>query len=291
MQRGITMIKNAYAKINLSLEILQKRNDGYHDVRTIMQKVSLCDIVSVEVSSDNLISLECDVFVCDEKDNLAYKAAVMFRDEYVKLVGKTFGVNISITKNIPDKAGLAGGSADCAAVLDCLYNMFPGVSYELIEDIASRLGSDINFCLEKYKCALCAGRGIDVTPCHPYISENILVCVPDAGLKTSEIYQRFDNSPVFFGYSPSDVIFEILNKGGSEIFPHVLNSFSAICEKEISDISDIKNTMKSCGALCAQMSGSGSSVFGIFPDRHTIETAYKNLEGSYKKLFICRTVE
>lgn len=285
------MIKNAYAKINLALEILQKRQDGYHEVKTVMQKVSLCDTVSVNLHDDNSINLSCDVYVCEEKDNLAYKAAVLFREEYNKATGKSFGADISIIKNIPDKAGLAGGSADCAAVLDCLYQMLPGVTYERIEKIAASLGSDINFCLEKYKCALCKGRGTDIFPCQSYKSGNILICVPDNGLKTSEIYRLFDDAPVLFGYSPSEEILKVLNSGEGDIFPHVLNSFSSICEKEIKDITEIKNVMKSSGALCAQMSGSGSSVFGIFADRCSLENAYNKLSSKYKRLYICNTVE
>lgn len=285
------MLKNAYAKINLSLEILKKREDGYHNIRTIMQKVSLCDVVSVDKRDDEEISLNCSVYVCEEKDNLAYKAAVKFRDEYRKQFGEGFGVDISIIKNIPDKAGLAGGSADCAAVLDCLYEMFPGLCYKKIELIAASLGSDINFCLEKYKAALCTDRGIEITPCASLMAENVLICVPDDGLKTSDIYRMFDENPVLYDYSPSDIIFEKLNNKCSDIFSHILNSFAPICEKEIPDITEIKDIMNSSGALTSQMSGSGSSVFGIFPDRQTLDIAYSKLKNKYKKLYICSTVE
>ena len=123
------VVKKAYAKINLTLEILDKRTDGYHNIRSVMQKISLCDILSFSFKDDKSITLTCSKNVCPMKDNLAYKAAELFLEKYNAKCGKSFGVDIHIEKHIPDKAGLAGGSADCACVLDCLYEHFGVVDY------------------------------------------------------------------------------------------------------------------------------------------------------------------
>lgn len=282
--------KFAYAKINLTLEILDKREDGYHNIRSVMQKVSLCDKLTFEFSSDPGIELYCDRNVCEPQDNLAYKAAQKYIELYKKLCGKEFGVKISIYKNIPDKAGLAGGSADCACVLDALYKEYGVLTYNDVEDIAASLGSDINFCLDKYRCALCTDRGIVLEHCRPY-NGDVLICVPDSGMKTSDIYKAFDSCPIYFDGNPSAQVQRSLNSGNqNEIFPYIVNSFSPICQAECDDITYIKNIMKDKGALATEMSGSGSSVFGLFENPVRIEKAYEALSVKYKNCFKCRTI-
>lgn len=283
--------KNAYAKINLSLEILDKRADGYHNIRSVMQKVSLCDILEFEFNTHGRISLECDVDVCPQEDNLAYKAAVLYKEKYKNTNSCDIGVSIKIQKNIPDKAGLAGGSADCACVLDAMYEHFGGISYDDVEEIAASLGSDINFCLDRYRCALCTDRGIRLDACTAFDCDNVVICVPDTGMKTSDIYRRFDASPILYPDDPTGKIVSLLNSGKQhEIYPHIKNSFAPICEDSCADITEIKRTMLSCGALASQMSGSGSSVFGFFSDRDTAEKCRLVLTEKFKKVFVCKTV-
>lgn len=281
----------AYAKINLTLEILNKRDDGYHNIRSVMQKVSLSDTLYFDFFDRGDIFLECDRKVCSAEDNLAYKAAAMFRNKYFNKTGKTFGVHIIINKNIPDKAGLAGGSADCACVLDCLYETFPGIDYVEIESIASKLGSDINFCLDRHKSALCTGRGTEIQDCMPLKDVQILICVPDYGMKTSDIYKAFDNDPIYFKNDPSGMVKDLLNAGRtSEIYSLTVNSFAPICESVCKDIAYIKETMFSQGAHAAQMSGSGSAVYGIFDDDEKMHICFERLSAQYQKCYICGTV-
>lgn len=283
--------KKAYAKINLTLEILDKRDDGYHNIRSVMQKVSLYDIVDFELSDSGIISLECDKYVCDEKDNLAYKAAALYSKKYFENTGKRIGAEIKIHKKIPDKAGLAGGSADCACVLDCLYEHFGGIDYQAVEAIAACLGSDINFCLENYRCALCTDRGINLQKCAPLRCENILICVPDFSMKTSEIYSAFDFSPVYFSGNPSEKVLKALSAGDyGELYKNIVNAFSPICEKKCRDIAEIKNIMFSCGAHVSQMSGSGSAVFGMFGNSAEMQKCNDILSKKYKKCFMCFSV-
>ncbi len=283
--------RNAYAKINLTLEIREKREDGYHNIRSVMQKVSLCDILTFEELQEEKIVLTCSVDVCAAEDNLAYKAAVKYLEKYKRTTGKSFGTAIHINKVIPDKAGLAGGSADCACVLDHLFKTYGGIDYFDVEEIAASLGSDINFCLDKYRCALCTDRGVVLEKCKPYCSEHILICVPDHGMKTGDIYRAFDASPILYDGNPSENVKALLNDGKQNmIYEYTVNSFAPICEKECEDITLIKDTMKAYGALASQMSGSGSSVYGIFENSTDIENCYNKLSAKYKKCYICKTV-
>lgn len=283
--------KKAFAKINLTLEILDKREDGYHNIRSVMQKVSLCDNISFEILNEERITLSCSVDVCAEKDNLAYKAAECFLAKYKEKTGKTFGVKIHIDKTIPDKAGLAGGSADCACVLDFLFENFGGLSYDDVEEIAASLGSDINFCLDKYRCALCTDRGIVLEKCKAFKSDYVLICVPENGMKTSDIYRAFDENPVLFDENPSVIVRDYLNGGNQDkIYSHTVNAFAPICESVCSEISEIKKIMRDSGALASQMSGSGSSVYGIFKNGEELENCYSELSEKFKKCYKCRTL-
>lgn len=285
------IIRNAYAKINLTLEILEKREDGYHNIKSVMQKVSLCDVLTFEFDDSRDIYLECSKNVCEMKDNLAYKAAEIFFALYSEKTDKPYGVKIHIQKNIPDKAGLAGGSADCACVLDCLLEKYGVLSYDDIEAIASSLGSDINFCLNKYRCALCTDRGIVLEKCASYPFENILICVPEYGMKTSDIYRAFDSNPVRFDHEPSFTVKDALVNGDVlTIYKNIVNSFEPICERECPDIEYIKNKMLTYGAQAACMSGSGSSVFGIFEDKQKLLACRDELSAKYKNCFICHAV-
>ena len=283
--------KNAYAKINLTLEIREKREDGYHNIRSVMQKVSLCDRLTFEKAEDNKIILTCNADVCAPEDNLAYKAAARYLEMYKENSGKSFGVKIHIDKCIPDKAGLAGGSADCACVLDYLYETYGGFSYDKVEEIAASLGSDINFCLNKYVCALCTDRGIVLEKCTPFSGRNILICVPDHGMKTSEIYRAFDDSPILYDDNPSEAVRNFLNSGNQEkIFDYTVNSFAPVCEKACPDITYIKKTMKNFDALSSQMSGSGSSVYGIFENDKDLDLCFGKLSEKFKKCYKCETI-
>jgi len=279
---------NANAKINLALDVTGKRDDGYHEVCMILQEIDLCDTLEIALTDDGEIHLSCDGLEDTDKcDNLAYKAARLFLD----YLGSKNGCNIKLTKNIPVGAGLAGGSADCACVLDCLYEKYGVLDYSDVEEIAASLGSDINFCLDKYRCALCTDRGIKLEKCTPFEWENVLVCVPDLGMKTSDIYNAFDASPILFEDNPSCVVKDALAfKDTKTVFSHIVNSFESICEKECADISHIKSIMTSHGSNASSMSGSGSSVFGFFNDAQSLNACKAELTKKYKKCFECRTV-
>lgn len=275
---------NAKAKINLTLEIFDKRKDGYHEMRSVMHKIGLFDVVKVSVDTERAddnageIRVICSKPVCDEKDNLAYKAADSFMSLYYKKTGKVFACNIEIEKNIPDKAGLGGGSADCAAVLDALTKLLGAVSEKEKEELAASLGSDVPFMLEKYECALASGTGTTLKklPLMPICY--CVIGVPDTGLSTRDIYDLFDEKKnVLPNVKTNSLISALEQEDFGRICDNIVNQFEPICIHEVPEIGKIKRSLLKSGAYTACMSGSGSAVFGIFTDENKASSALEAL--------------
>ena len=279
-----TITVNARAKINLTLEIFDKRKDGYHDMRSVMHKIGLCDVVKVTVETDRTdenageIRVICSKPVCEEKDNLAYKAADSFLSLYYKKTGRIASCIIEIEKNIPDKAGLAGGSADCAAVLDALVRLLGVISEKEKEEIASELGSDVPFMLEKYDCALATGTGTTLRKLPMMPMCYCVIGTPDTGLSTRDIYDLFDEKKhVVPNVKANSLIAALEQEDFGRICDNIINQFEPICIHELPEIGKIKKSLLKSGAYAAQMSGSGSAVFGIFTDEADAKKAYDAL--------------
>ncbi len=265
------MKQTAFAKINLTLEILGKnRPDGFHDIKSVMHKINLGDEIEIVPRNDGKINLECsDKTLCSTEQNLAYKAAKAYFDEYERIFGKRVGADITVTKHTPSGAGLGGGSADAACVIDMLLKLFPGVSDEKCDELCALLGSDVVFCREKYTCALCTGRGEIVTKVSGLPECFILIAKPIESLNTAGIYSEYDKKfSDDYSKNLSDKLVLTLSEGCLyDICSHLVNDFEPICIPRLSQIQDIKNKMLSFKALASQMSGSGSAVFGIFDSR------------------------
>ena len=260
--------KKAYAKINLTLEILgTRRGDGYHDIASVMHKAPcLYDDVVVLVSQKLCgITLSCDKDVCAPSDNLAYRAAKAYIDLCAEKNVSVPGVNIDIRKNIPAGAGLAGGSSDAAAVLDALNKALGVLSDEEIFKIAFSLGSDVPFCLEKHTCALCTGRGEIIKELSPLKNTEIKILVPDSPLYTKAVYSEYDR---LYGddytKSKSLEMAKALEKGEDtqSLAKYMCNDFEEICVRQCPEIAVLCEKLKGEGYF-SQMSGSGCAVFGI----------------------------
>ena len=266
------MKRTAFCKINLTLEILgTKRGDGFHDLRTVMHKIPLGDIVEIDVKSGNgTIELSCDSDVCKNEDNLAYRAAKVYLDAYNVRVGKNADVFIKLSKVTPTGAGLGGGSADAATVLDMLHLLLGGVTEENVLDMAKSLGSDVPFCLARYMSAYCEGRGelcrsIDVLP----DGTCLVVAKPLESINTKGIYGEYDKMyGDDYSKSVSDEMEKALKDANLlEIGKLVVNDFESVCIPRLPEIDTIKKKIMSFGAVACQMSGSGSAVFGLFDDK------------------------
>ena len=260
----IIIEKKAFAKINLTLEILgKKRGDGFHDMASVMHKIDLCDTVTVTWDDAfEGITLNCDADVCAPEENLAFRAAKAYYDA----IGKTANLKIDLVKRIPFGAGLAGGSADAAAVLDAVNEKEKALSLAELSAIAASLGSDIPFCLEAHTCAMCTGRGEIVTDLPtPDLSGRVVVKKPTMSLSTKGIYAAYDEKyGEDYTKDRTERMAQRIRKGAElkEILALMCNDFQPLCEERCPEIADLVAEMRKQGML-SQMSGSGSAVFGI----------------------------
>ncbi len=256
------VIITAPAKINLMLDVAGKRNDGYHDIITIMQSISLSDTISIERNQMEKISIKCtNEDVPKGRKNLAYRAAEVFLEKY----GNIFeGLTISISKEIPMQAGLGGGSADAAAVLCGLNKLFEtNYSLEELCKMGAAVGADVPFCIVG-GTKLCRGIG-DVMSDAPALEDRFIVigkCTE--GISTEEAYAKIDSLGLYSSDLPMsyDGTVRSLVSIGKNVFENVAGSES---------INDVKNTLISGGAEYAAMTGSGSAVFGLFSDKPAAE--------------------
>mgnify|MGYP004522841039 FL=1 len=286
-----TISKKAYAKINLFLKVSGARTDGYHDIETVMQQISLYDNVMVTSlpthEGDRRITIECsEKSLPTDRTNIAYRCAAAFFDHFGI---NEYNIKIYIDKKIPIAAGLAGGSTDGAAVLELL-NTVTKTNASLTElcNIGKKVGADIPFCLTG-KTASAFGIGEIIKPIKiPSLPNySILIIFPGDGVSTKEAYSLLDNHPSMSDYDISSVISE-LERG--EIPHSVCNSFESVILPIHKNARTAKELLLSCGAKLAMMSGSGPSVFGLFDSPETLQNAYELTKKRGFLAFICSPI-
>lgn len=276
----------APAKINLFLEILNLRKDGYHELNMVMQSVSLYDELTLSESFDEKIKVVCDKNLdCIEKDNIVYKLSEKFF-EFTGL--KNPGVHIDIKKIIPEKAGLAGGSSDGAAVLIGLNKMFDaGLSVTELCNIAKKVGSDIPFCIVG-GTALATGIGTEISKMNFNLDFFTVIVKPSLNISTKEAYESIDRCENYNLKSPSELLDSLENHNFRCLSENLFNRFEEnIDEKEIKKI---KELMLNNGSLGACMSGSGPSVYGIFKSFESAKSCEEILRKFYKDVFLCNFI-
>lgn len=284
-----TLSRSAYAKINLYLHVGEKRPDGYHNIESIMQTVSLSDIVTLTVDTDvkgKHISLTCSdgSVPCDER-NIAVKCAHRFLDE--------FGIDncsadIHIEKRIPVSGGLAGGSTDGAAVLAMLSELYGTGGGKALMKIGGSVGADIPFCL-RGGCAVCTGIG-DVlgTIEMPSSDYCVLIASPGGGVSTPEAYRLIDEAGVIVPSCTLESVARSLEAGRAPSVMH--NDFEAVILPRNPNAARVRSLMYRLGASCAMMSGSGPTVFGLFGTREKCESAASELRTIGITCSVCRPV-
>jgi 4-diphosphocytidyl-2-C-methyl-D-erythritol kinase len=261
--------KRAYAKINLFLDVGSPRGDGFHDITTVMRRVALSDLVTVETSADSGRAISITVVGDDEipagNDNIAYRAA----EKYLLLSGISDSVKIILEKNIPSGAGLGGGSADAAAVLEGLNEIYGALSGEELFGLAEELGSDVPFCLFG-RTALCRGRGELINPLRDVREMNIAIAMKERSVSTPDAFRRLDarRSEGKATEPTADALSSLSDylSGEGDMPASLYNSFEGALGEVEDDISELKGKMASHGARLTLTSGSGPSVFGIFAD-------------------------
>lgn len=270
---SITKTYKAYAKVNLALDVLRKRPDGYHDVKMVMQNIDIYD--ELEFTVTDIKKAATHVKPCynimietnkpelpTDESNLIHKAIKLMFDEY-NICGD---VLVKLTKNIPIEAGMAGGSTDCAAALKAVNDIFEiNASLEDLMRLGKRLGADVPFCLLG-KTALAEGIGEILTEVQRLPDCTVLVVKPPVGISTGMIYGNM-NCDELKSRSDIDGMLEGLKKNDLGIVALKMeNVMETVTARLCPDIEEIKNAMKEKGALNAIMSGSGPTVFGIFDD-------------------------
>lgn len=267
----------AYGKINLSLDVIGKRPDGYHEVRMIMQTVGIYDHIIIRKSAEPGIKVVTNLsfLPCDE-NNLVYKAAKLLMDEF----GIKTGLSINLRKSIPVAAGMAGGSSDAAAVLVGVNNMFGlKLSKEQLMERGVKIGADVPYCILR-GTALAEGIGEVLTPLAPIPACYILVAKPHVSVSTAFVYKNLKLDSIK-EHPDVDKAVEMISVGDIEgVAAYMGNVLETATIPAYPVINDLKVMMKENGALNSMMSGSGPTVFGIYNDKAKARNAYDIVNGS-----------
>lgn len=265
----------ALAKINLGLDVLGKRENGYHDVRMVMQTIYLYDEVALQKEKEPGIRLESNLFFLpSDENNIAYKAAKLLTEEF----GIREGVSIMLKKHIPVAAGLAGGSSDAAAVLFGMNRLFAlGLNREELMERGVKIGADVPYCIMRGTVlAERIGEKLTRLPAMPKCY--VVIAKPGISVSTKTVYEALDAKEII-GHPDIDGILAGLSKGDLKQVARTMgNVLESVTVPKYPVIEEIKDCMKKAGALNAMMSGSGPTVFGIFEDRKTARSAYQKLK-------------
>ena len=277
----------SYAKINLTLDVLGRLDNGYHEVKMVMQTVSLADSVTVETLDSKEIKISSNLpYLPTGPENLAYKAAEMFFEE----TGVDGGASIKLQKRIPVGAGLAGGSSNCAVVLQTLNRLYDtGLSTRRLCQMGEKLGADVPYCiLGGTRLAEGIGEKLSPLPKMPYC--HILLVKPAFSISTKTVYEKIDSHNDYRRPDTDTVIEGLKSRSISTIAIGMGNVLEEVSLNDYPVLQELKEQLISFGAVAAQMSGSGPTVFGIFTDRGRAEAAKSQLHDKYKTVYLCNPV-
>ena len=276
-----TYIK-ARAKINLSLEVLEKRQDGYHNIKSIFQKISLYDEIYIEKIRENKIIIETNIKEIENEENIIYKAYEKLKNKYNQITG----IKVKLNKRIPIQAGMAGGSTDCASFLISMNKLFKlEMSQSEIEEIGKELGADVVPCLYD-GTTLVEGIGEKVAKLETKVKYYILVIKPKMSCNTKEMYKRLDEIGYKTKENKTAEIIEALKENNIEKLANNLYNIFEIAIENQNILNEIKNELREKEALGALLTGSGACIYGIYNDKGKIRKAYKELKDKYET-YIC----
>jgi len=275
---------DANAKINLALDIIRKRDDGYHEIKSIMQEISLCDKLIFKEIKSGVKIVSNNEKLPQNKDNLVYKAYEILAE----ITNTKTGIEVNIIKNIPLSAGLAGGSSNAAATLIALNEMWGlKFSVEKLMEIGEKLGSDIPFCLVG-GTKLAEGKGEKLTDIKPFKDKHILLVNPGFEISTPYVYSKIkiDDNRIDI-----DRLIKAIEMNDIHTVANRLeNKMEKVVLKEFPVIKEIKDFMLNNGALGALMSGSGASVFAIYEDYEKLDYTKMKMEKKYPYCFHTLTI-
>lgn len=275
------------AKVNLSIDVLGKREDGYHLVEMIMQTIDLYDKLKItEIEENSILIKSNSLDIPLNEDNIMYKAVNLLRDQF----NIEKGIEISIEKNIPVAAGMAGGSSNAAAVLvglNKLWNL--GLSESELKDIGLKLGADVPFCITGGS-ALAEGIGEELTNIKGLPEDlNILVCKPNIFVSTKEIYQSLNMDKVKRRPKNKELIDALQKEDVKFISENMVNVLEEVTSLKYSEIGQIEDVMIKNKALGSMMSGSGPTVFGLFDNKDCAIKAKEDLQAKYNQVYLVKS--
>ena len=283
-----TLYESAFAKLNLTLDVLGKRKDGYHNLQSVMQTISIRDDVEIDVGTGKPWTLLCSLEgIPTDETNLAWKAAKVYCDAMGKDPG---GLEIRILKQIPSGAGLGGGSADAAAVLRALNRHYgEPLSILALAELGAQVGSDVPFCTIG-GTAMVEGRGELLRKLPDMPDCVFVVCKPDFSVSTPELYRKIDE--VAIAHHPDNRAMESALLAGDlgAVAENVYNVFDPVVTAEHLELNYIKSICHSYGALNQQMTGSGSAVFAVMSEFEYAAVVCNMLKENYPQLFIAKPV-
>ena len=283
-----TLYEGAFAKLNLTLDVLGKREDGYHDLQSVMQTVSIRDDVQLDLGTGKPWELQCTMEgIPTDEHNLAWKAAKVYCDA---MQVDPDGLTIHITKRIPSGAGMGGGSADAAAVLRALNRHYGNpLSILALAELGAQVGSDVPFCTV-CGTAMVEGRGERLRKLPDLPDCVFVVCKPEFSVSTPELFRKIDS--VAIPTRPDNVAMERALLAGNlkDIADQVFNVFDPVVTAEHLELNYIKSICNTYGALCQQMTGSGSAVFAMLESFEYAAVVCNMLKDNYKNIFIAKPV-
>ena len=275
----------ALAKINLGLDVVRRREDGYHDVRMVMQTIHLYDKLDIKKTTESGITITSNLsYVPTNENNLVYKAGKLLMDEFdIKE-----GVSVHLQKRIPVAAGMAGGSSDAAAMLYGMNQIFDlGLSRKELMERGVKIGADVPYCLMR-GTALAEGIGEKLTSLPPMVKCPVLIAKPSISVSTKFVYENLKLNDETIHPDINQLVKDIKEKDLYAIAGHMGNVLESVTIPEYPIIAEIKEQMMKSGAINAMMSGSGPTVFGLFEDEETARKAYDDMmkSGLAKQVYV-----
>ena len=283
-----TLYEGAFAKVNLTLDVLGKREDGYHDIQSVMQTISVRDDIEIDIGTGKPWNLLCSVDdVPTDERNLAWKAAKLFFDTTGK---DPDGIEIRITKRIPSGAGLGGGSADAAAVLRALNRHYDHpFSIFALAELGGKIGSDVPFCVI-CGTALVEGRGERLRKLPDMPDCCFVICKPEFSCSTPELYQKLDS--VSIARHPDNRAMESALLAGdlAKVVENIYNVFDPVITQDHLEVNYIKSIFNTYGSVAHQITGSGSAVFAIVQEFEYAAVICNMLKENYPQVYIAKPV-
>ena len=283
-----TLYEGAFAKVNLTLDVLGKREDGYHDIKSIMQTISLRDDIEIDVGTGKPWALLCDKDnIPTDETNLAWKAAKLYLDT----IGKDpEGLEIRIVKRIPVQAGLGGGSADAAAVLRALNRHYGSpMSLPALAELGAQIGSDVPFCV-LCGTAVVEGKGDRIRKLPDMPDCIFVICKPDFSVSTPELYAKIDEKAIATRPNHQAMESAILTGDLLGVVNNVCNVFDPIVTEDRIELNYIKSVMNSYDGVGMQMTGSGSAVYAMVAEFEAAAVICNMLRENYPQIYIAKPV-